>query len=273
MIHSKFPLKIESFIRKTLRVPFLLHVYKKRVRTPYAPTYVLIHGLADSGALWHPLLKHLPKDANYIVVDLVGHGQSPMTSAAVYSAEYQARNVIATCIAARCVGPYVFVGHSFGSIVAVECARRYPRTQQLILCSLPLYHTPTRAHNPREPESMLFEVYRQAMKHPKDVVAAYRRAGQLKLSGASKITLSEETFPAFVQTLKAGIINQKTAVHLAALSIPTTIIYGRFDPVVIGKNLRAIARTQSNITIVPLINDHALRPVMVRAVVHAIHHP
>ena len=67
----------DRIVHRWLRIPYRLSVRYKRLRRPFTTTYVLIHGLADTGALWQPLLAQLPKQSNYIVVDLLGHGESP----------------------------------------------------------------------------------------------------------------------------------------------------------------------------------------------------
>lgn len=259
---------VESLTRAVLRIPFRLNVRYHHIVSPTAPTYVFIHGLADTGEIWKPILGNLPHGCNYIVVDLLGHGKSPRSSAKVYSSEYQARNVIATCLALGCIGPYVFVGHSFGSIVSVECARRYPRTARLILCALPLYQK--RTGDPMQPEAILFSLYEKALAQPKSVITAYGITRRFGLIGSSRTSVNEHTFLAFSETVRAGVINQKTWRHLAHLSLPIVIIYGKLDPVVISKNIDLIAKHRPNITVVPLVNDHAMRAPMIRALLEHI---
>jgi pimeloyl-ACP methyl ester carboxylesterase len=262
----------ELVTRAILRIPFRLNIRYKRIISITTPTYVLIHGLADTGEMWKPIVKKLPKNTNYVVVDLLGHGDSRISSAKVYSADYQARNVIATCLSLGLVGDYKFIGHSFGSIVAIECARIIPNTKQLILCSLPLYNKPKKANviNPNEPETILFSIYNEVIRHPKSIMTAYNLSDTLRLFGASHTRINPATFPAFVETIKSGVINQQSRQHLLRLGIPITIIYGRFDPLVIGKNIDDVAKNKPNITVAPIINDHALRPPMIKAILDNI---
>lgn len=259
---------IDRFIRTTLRVPFRLHVRYKRIVSPTAPTYVMIHGLADTGELWRPVIKMLPDDVNYVVVDLLGHGDSRHFSGRVYNSDYQARNVLATCLTLGCIGPYTFIGHSFGSIVAIECAKRYPYAKQLILCSLPLYKKPSgiRRLDLNDTESILFEIYRQSLRHPKGTVAIYNLIDKLRLGGSSTTTLRDETFWAFKETLRSGIMNQKTAENLLSLKLPIKIIYGKFDPLIIGKNISTVAESKPNIEVEVTLSDHALRGPMLKAI-------
>lgn len=263
---------MNRFIRSTLRIPFRLHVGYKRIVSPTAPTYVLIHGLADTSAIWRPVIKMLPKDANYIAVDLLGHGNSKHFSGKVYAGSYQARNVLATCLGMGCIGPYLFIGHSFGSIVSVECAKRYPNTKQLILCSLPLYRKSIdgQGEKPKSTESLLFEIYHQSIKHPKGTVAIYNLIEKLGIGGPSKTELSEETFWAFKETLRSGIMSQQTAESLRQLDIPINIIYGKLDPLIISENIKAIAKDKPNITVKSPLSDHALRGPILKAIKAAL---
>lgn len=269
MKNSKF--KIESFIRNSLRIPFRLHVRYSQIVSPTATTYIFIHGLADSGEMWRPIVEGLPKNVNFVVMDLLGHGDSRQFKGSVYSANYQARNVMTTVLSLGCIGQYIFIGHSFGSIVAVECARRNLLAKELILCSLPLYNKPSsKKLNLKEPESLLFEIYRQSLKHPKSTVALYRLIDNLKLGGLSRTHLSEETFLAFKETLVAGIMNQKTGLHLSKLNIPISIIYGKLDPLIIGKNITKVASSKPNIKVKVILNDHAMRRTFMKAVLAEI---
>jgi pimeloyl-ACP methyl ester carboxylesterase len=129
--------------------------------------------------MWKPIIKKLPKNANYVAIDLFGHGDSRISNAKVYSANYQARNAIATCLSLGLIGDYIFIGHSFGSIVSIECARMIPNAK---------------------PETILFNIYNRAMKHPKSIMTAYNLSDMLRLFGASHTHIDPETFPAFVET-------------------------------------------------------------------------
>lgn len=260
------------FVRSTLRVPFRLHVRYKRIVSPTAPTYVLIHGLADTSAVWRPVIKMLPKKANYIAVDLLGHGSSKHSSGKVYASSYQARNVLATCLGMGCVGPYIFIGHSFGSIVSVECAKRYPNTKQLILCALPLYRKPSKKQGMtlKDPESILFEIYHQTLKHPKGTIAIYNLIEKFGVGGPSRTALSDETFWAFKETLRSGIMSQQTTENLRRLKIPVDILYGKLDPLIISKNIKAAAKDRPNVKVKSLISDHALRGPMLKAIEAAL---
>ena len=50
----------DQILHKMLHVPYRLRVRFKRLRRPFAVTYVFIHGLADTGELWQPFIENVP---------------------------------------------------------------------------------------------------------------------------------------------------------------------------------------------------------------------
>lgn len=260
-------------LHKLLRLPYKLHIRYKNIKNPFGTTYILVHGLADTGEMWKPLLDRLPKDSNYMVVDLLGHGRSKHPKHRdLYSAYRQAINVRFTYASLGLVGPVVLIGHSFGSLVASEFAYHFFRkAKRLILCAPPVYRDPVAGRGLRlRQESILREIYRQLVKLPKSVVRMYHVATRLNLLGFSKVELSEENFTGFEGTLRAGIIGQTAGKHLTNIQIPTRIIFGIADPFIVVGNLSKLAKINSNITIKTLAGTHAVRENTFRAILSAI---
>lgn len=263
----------DNVLHGLFRLPYRLNVRHKRIKNPFNTTYLLIHGLADTGEAWKPLLDRLPKDSNYVVFDLLGHGLSKRPkSSDFYSAYRQAINVRFTYASLGLVGPVVLVGHSFGSLVAAEFAYHFFRkTKRLILCAPPVYRDPVAGRGLRlRQESILREIYRQLVKLPKSVVRMYNVATRLNLLGFSKVELSEENFTSFEGTLRAGIISQTAGKHLANMQIPTRIIFGIADPFIVAGNLSKLAKINPNITIKTLAGTHAVRESTLKAILSSI---
>jgi len=263
----------DRIVHRWLRIPYRLSVRYKRLRRPFTTTYVLIHGLADTGALWQPLLAQLPKQSNYIVVDLLGHGESPQPhDESIYRASEQARHVLATCVATGLSGPVVLIGHSFGALVATEFSHMYRGiVRRAVLVSPPIYRDET--GNRRDwlrQDKLLRSVYRQVLKTPDLVVAGYELGDRLGALGFSRTQLSKSTFTGFENTLRAGIISQRTGQLLRHITIPTTIIYGRLDPLLVARNFTALAQVNSCITVRPLSTGHAIRGRTLREIMTVI---
>lgn len=261
-------------VHNILKAPYRLHIRRKRLKNPLAPTYILLHGLADTADLWKPLIDKLPKDANYIALDLLGHGKSKTPEGSnFYSATEQARNVYFSTLSVGLTSPYILVGHSFGSLVAIEFAKRHKKlVGQLVLCSPPIYRDPVDGKLARlRPESILRVIYKQLIKQPKGVISAYSLASKISpISGYSKTKLDQNNFTSFAETLRSGIINQSAGRSLSEIDAPTTIIYGALDPVIIPSNLAKLKTANSNIILKMLPTSHAITKTTVSAILKTI---
>ena len=113
---------LDKFFHKTLRIPYSLNIRHRRIVKHAAATYIFIHGIGDNGDMWQNILAKLPKNTNYLAIDLLGFGDSPMPLWATYDAKAQARSLLATYLKLRIASRVVVVGHSLGSLVAVEFA-------------------------------------------------------------------------------------------------------------------------------------------------------
>lgn len=88
------------------------------------PTVVFIHGAEHDHCVWVLQSRYLAHHGHSVLaVDLPGHGRSG--GAPLASVEAMADWIVAVLDAAG-VQQASLVGHSMGSLVAVECAARYP---------------------------------------------------------------------------------------------------------------------------------------------------
>ncbi|HUL91254.1 MAG TPA: alpha/beta hydrolase [Burkholderiales bacterium] len=92
---------------------------------PALPAIVFVHGGAQDHSVWILQSRYLAHHGRAVLaVDLPGHGRSRGEPLA--SIEAMADWVVALLDAAR-VGAAAVIGHSMGSLVALECAARYPQ--------------------------------------------------------------------------------------------------------------------------------------------------
>src|SRR2546423_1178149 len=95
------------------------------------PTVVLVHGLGSDATRWLGVARDLARDHRVVLVELPGHGLSPMVSP--FSLE-QATLSLDRAIAEQSREPVVLVGHSVGGLVATEEALHAPgRVRSLVL--------------------------------------------------------------------------------------------------------------------------------------------
>jgi pimeloyl-ACP methyl ester carboxylesterase len=90
-----------------------------------ARALVLHHGLASSQRIWDLMLPRLTRTFRVVTYDARGHGRSAKPAAG-YGFDHVVGDLMAVIRAERLRRPLV-VGHSWGSIVALEAAARHPR--------------------------------------------------------------------------------------------------------------------------------------------------
>lgn len=242
----------DTIIHRWLKLPYLLHLAEgagfKRSRL----TVVFLHGIGANSAIWQPIIQQLPADIRTLSIDLLGYGQSPQPTWPTYNANLQANSVIATLIKAGLTGPVVIVGHSLGSLVAVEIAKRYRfLVKGLILCSPPFYNH----SNPSLQEKLLNSLYQTALRYPDLTLKITKLHSQYPMVN-NNFKVNEDNIGIFLATLEASIINQTSLEDITNLTMPIHIISGRFDPVVPPQNLVNLSRTSDYIHIHTVMAAH-----------------
>lgn len=260
----------DTLIHRYLRVPYRLrvHVDQKGVR-PRA-TVLLLHGIGDSGAAWDGIVAELPRDVRVISVDLLGFGKSPAPRWLKYNVNVQARSVVRTLLGRRIRHPLIIVGHSMGSLVAVEVARRYPLlVKSLILCSPPLYSDEQRRRLLPNPNKLLRSVYRLLISHPEKLIAISSLVSKVKVVGLP-FDITRDNVEVFMSALESSIVNQTTIDDITTLKKPMHMIHGNRDPLVIKANLAAVEAKSANAQLTVVKASHELGGAYVPAIVEVI---
>jgi len=89
------------------------------------PTLVLHHGLASSQHIWDLMIPRLTQRFRVVTFDARGHGRSGKPSSG-YGFDHTVADAMAVIQATRSGRP-ILVGHSWGAMVTLELAARYPR--------------------------------------------------------------------------------------------------------------------------------------------------
>lgn len=251
---------LEHVAHRWLRVPYTLHVHtNQRVKNPQA-TVLFLHGIGNSSAAWDEVVGKLPGTINVVSIDLLGFGNSPRPSWAIYDAKTQARSVLATLLKLRITRPIILVGHSLGALVAVEVAKRYPLlVRSLVLFSPPFYRidNQTRRVIPSA-DNMRKEVYRLVKERPDQFIRITSLALKLGLLNRS-FTLTEKTAPIYFNALEASILNQTSLNDAIKLThLPIEVVYGRFDPVISAQNLKYLKKHNPRVNLIPILTSHEI---------------
>ena len=262
---------LDRILHKWLKLPYTLHV--RHIRRPKRPvaTYVFIHGIGNSGDAWSEVITGLPDNVRIITVDLLGFGSSPHPKWATYNASTQARSVTATLVRLGIIGKVVLVGHSLGSLVAIEVAKKYPMSiDSLLLCSPPLY-TPndTQSKLPIQSDKMLRALYQGTLRRPNQFVAIASFAMRYNLVNKS-FNVTHENVSTYMTALEAMIINQTSYDDARQLTVPVHIIEGTLDPFVLHARLKRLVKQNPNITLQTVLAGHEVRGLFVKALIKRI---
>jgi len=247
---------MDTVFHRWLKIPYTLHVTEFLSPKKPKATFILIHGIGNSAKAWESLIPLLPKNVRVIGIDLLGFGQSPHPHWALYDAKTQARSVGATLLKMRLLQQPTIVGHSLGSLVAVEVAKRYPLiVKNLILCSPPFYRQTEEKRRLLQRDEILKDLYRRAKKYPLTLETLSPLIRKLKLASPA-LDINEGNVASYVSALEASIVNQTSLQDAINIKQPTTILYGTLDPVVIGANIRRVAKNNSNVTAKKIVTGH-----------------
>jgi len=249
---------MDTLFHRWLKIPYTLHVtHFSNPKWPKA-TFILIHGIGNSATSWEEVVPLLPKNVRVIGIDLLGFGKSPRPNWAVYDARTQARSVIATMLKLRLLQQPTIVGHSLGSLVAVEVAKRYPRAiKKLILCSPPFYRNTEEKRQLLQRDAILKDLYRRVRKYPQTLETLSPLIVKLKLASKA-LDINAGNMPSYVAALEASIINQTSLADAAELKLPIIILYGSLDPVVIGSNIKSLEKNNENIVAKKITTGHEI---------------
>lgn len=247
---------VDTVVHRWLRIPYALHA---DITHPKAKeTVVFLHGIGNTSKAWAPLVRRMPDSVRTLSVDLLGFGVSQRPDWATYNAKTQARSVYTTLLKTGLKGKVTIVGHSLGSLVAVEMARRYPWiVKQLVLCSPPFYQPDDTKQFALAPDRVLRGIYHQIINNQNTFLDIAALAMKYKLVNPA-FSVTSETVTTYMATLKTMIINQTSLHDVAQLKIPVHIFRGALDPLVVARNINNLKRKRPNITVSTLVAGHEI---------------
>ena len=255
----------DTITHKWLRIPYTLHVASDNNPKKPVATVVLIHGIANSSAMWGDIVTHLLTQSNLrvITIDLLGFGASPKPSWQTYSAAVHAQSLRITLLRRRVHTPVIIVGHSLGTLIAVQYAVKYPRyVQGLLLCSPPFYKPAKLGQGAligtlKQVDDAYHMLYRNSRKRSQTTRRLALLLKQAKLL-SKHFTVNDDTMPAIVSSLEMSIENQTSLSDAIKLQVPITVIYGKFDPLVLKSHIKELEHAGHDVTSFALPVGHEL---------------
>lgn len=246
-----------DFLHKILKIPLTMRVRCDRsISKKPELTVVFLHGIASSYATWREVLPPLMRDRDlgkvrFIAVDLIGFGKSEKPDWFAYDYASYRKTLTHTLKKLKVHTPIVLCGHSMGGLIAVDYATNGDRlVDQLILISPPVIKGSEVAGLQDQIYTKLYgELRNHTAAKPVSIAASFIDA----LSSFEKRSLNTRAFRKAMDNIILNKENYSAAVNL---KIPIEIIHGRFDPLVIGANLKKLAERNSHAHLTETFGGH-----------------
>ena len=242
---------------------------------PAQPTVVFIHGVLNDHSVWILQSRYLAHHGfNVLAIDLPGHGRSGGAPPA--SVEAAAGTVLALLDAAG-VPRAALVGHSFGSLIALEAAAQAPgRVTHLALLgtACPMKVSPTlldsSLNTPEKAIALVNTFSHSTLAPPPSALGpgtwlygSSRALMRRVLAGNAQANVFHTGFKAC-----DDYANGEQA--MAAVQCPTLFVIGRHDQMTPPRSARALARLARQGRTVEVDAGHALMSEAPDAVLFAL---
>ena len=227
-----------TFWHKTLRRPYQLYC---QTDSGSGQPVVLLHGIASSADSWRYLIKDLEdRPCRVMAFDLLGFGQSPKPTFdwLHYTVNDHARAVITSLHKHSSGKPAILVGHSMGCLIAIHIATLRPDlVKQLILYEPPFFTGAPGSTVYKRERNFYARTYRNLIKRPPLGLGSFRFL-QKTIARLIGFELTKDTWIPFERSMKYTILEQNAVAELRGLVVPTDIIYGKYDGLVINDKKR-----------------------------------
>jgi pimeloyl-ACP methyl ester carboxylesterase len=234
------------------------------------PAIVFVHGAAFDHSVWQWQSRYFAHHGHSVLaVDLPAHGRSP--GAIRTSIEALARWVIAFIDAAG-LDKAALVGHSMGSLVALDAALRHPgRVSRLALVGasvpMPVGDAFLAAARDDSPAALDMEA---VWGHARQAALAQSAVPGVALVGTSRQLNARARAGLLAADLAACHAYHPSNEALGALRVPTLVLAGRRDQMTPWKAGKAVADRIPAATLVTIDAGHSMMSEAPRATLFAL---
>ena len=250
------------FLYKTFNKKLKLKVgLKRKVNNPVL-TVIFLHGISANSSTWKTTFSELEKDMNLnrvnsISLDLLGFGKSLKADWLDYNYFDYTEALKNSLKSLRLRTPVILVGHSMGSLILANFVKNSSLTylknlnlKNLILISPPVLKSKDLASLPDK-------------FYLKSYSSLHSLADSLPIKALTSFVSKVSSFrreylksTAFAKSMENVILNPRNFETYETLKFKTTIIHGRFDPLVFGPNLETLAKKNKNLELINVVGDH-----------------
>ncbi len=223
-------------------------------------TVVFLHGISATSQTWRTTIKQFQEDKSladvrYVALDLLGFGESLKADWLNYDEQDYNRALDRSLRKLKPKGTLVIVGHSMGSLIAADYVANYEKAlpvRELILVSPPVLMADELA---KLPDKIYTKSYGALHQFASEVPAAEVIAKLIQRFSSFRSDYLKTA--AFEKSMEKIILNPKNYQTFVKLHVPTLIIHGHFDPLVMSSNLkRAVKRNPHYLKYVSVIGHH-----------------
>ncbi len=242
-----------------LRRPIRLKVaLDNKVKHPRL-TVVFLHGISATSETWRTTIRQFSanpdlKGVRMVALDLLGFGKSLQSNWLDYDYLDYEKALENSLKKLKITSPVVLVGHSMGSLIAADFTVNFQSALDiagLILVSPPVLMSEELA---KLPDKVYTKSYGSLYKLAKDELAIEVVANFVqRFSSFSSRYIKT---PAFDRSMDNIILNSHNYKTYTKIKLPTLIIHGHFDPLVMRSNLKKIATNNSRVRFVSVIGHH-----------------
>jgi len=232
------------------------------------PLILLIHGVENNGKFWSPLDKTISENAHCVSVDLLGFGDSPKSPTGLYSLEENVDALENTLSKIHYEGKILLVGHSMGTFVALEFAKRNSDIIKKLILTSPVFifkKGPFKYRSLNEIIQNLFLANASLLR-----VIFFQIYELVSTSYHSLIKKGVRLLPSIL-SIDSLVDKQNTINQMESLkTIPIYIMYGYFDTLVINSNIKFLCNRFRNIKATKFYRFHDIPHKESKALISAI---
>ncbi len=223
-------------------------------------TIVFLHGISATAKTWSLTIRQFAQNSDLascrlIALDLLGFGKTLQADWLDYDYHDYDLALNNALKKLKVTGPVVLVGHSMGSLIAADYTTNFHPDFDivaLILVSPPVLMSGELA---KLPDRVYTKSYSSLQKLVKDEPALEVVANIIQ-----RFTSFNGRYiktPAFAKSMEQVILNRHNYQTYTKIRIPTLIIHGRFDPLVMPSNLkRAVKANPTHLRFVSVMGHH-----------------